>query len=102
VLSLTDSLIYKVIELIPLMLFCQKIIELWGEKISMHHAMPEALRPSTRGILVKESISRGKQRPLGKGLAKISIQSNILPQVWRVRQARKGACSQANLFDSAN
>jgi hypothetical protein len=79
VLSLADSLIYKGIELIPLMIFCQKIIDVCGEKISMHHAMPEALRPPTRCILVEESISRGMRRLLGKGLAKVSIQSNVLP-----------------------
>jgi hypothetical protein len=79
VLSLADSLIYKGIELIPLMIFCQKIIGFCGEKISMHHVMPEALRLPTRGILVEESISRGMRRLLGKGLAKVSIQSNVLP-----------------------
>ena len=58
--------------------FCQKIIDVCGEKILMHHAMPEALRPPTRGILVEESISRGMRKLFEKKLAKISIQSNLL------------------------
>jgi hypothetical protein len=79
VLSLGDSLIYKPNKIIPLLVFCQKIIGFCGEKISIHHTMPKALRPPTRGILVEGSINMGKRKLLEKGLAKISAQSNLLP-----------------------
>jgi hypothetical protein len=91
VLSLANSPTYKAIEIIPLMVFCQKIIGSRKEKISLHHTMPKALRPLTHGILVEESINRRKQELFEKRLAKISIQSNLLMQLWRVRQTRKGA-----------
>jgi hypothetical protein len=70
--SLADSPIYKVIEIIPFMVFCQKIIDSRGEKISIHHTMPKALRPITSGILLEGSINTGKRKLLEKGLAKIS------------------------------
>ena len=79
VLSLANSPIYKAIEIIPLMVFCQKIIGFCGKKISIHHTMPKALRPPTPGILAEESINRGKRKLFEKGLAKIVTQSNLLP-----------------------
>jgi len=70
-----------VIELIPLRVFCQKIIGFCVKKISIHHTVPKALRPPPRGILADESINRGKRKLLEKGLAKISTQSNLLTQL---------------------
>jgi len=78
VLSLADSLIYKVIELIPLMGFCQKIIDSRGEKILIHHTMAKAPRPLAPGILLEGSVNGRKRKLFEKGLAKISIQSNLL------------------------
>jgi hypothetical protein len=72
-LSLAASLIYKGIELIPLMGFCQNIIDSCCEKISIHHTMPTALRPLTPGILVEENLNGRKRKLFEKGLAKISI-----------------------------
>jgi hypothetical protein len=91
VLSLANSPTHKAIKTIPLMVFCQKIIGSCAEKISIHHTMPKALRPPTRGILVEESINRRKQELFEKRLAKISTQSDLLMQLWRVRQKWKGA-----------
>jgi hypothetical protein len=78
VLSLADSLIYKAFELIPLMGFCQKIIDVCGEKILIHHTMAKAPRPLAPGILLEGSINRGKRKLFEKKLAKISTQSNLL------------------------
>jgi hypothetical protein len=79
VFSLADTWLCEGIELIPSTVFCQKIIDFRGEKTSIHQRMRKALRPPWLGILGEESANRGKRKLLGKGPAKTSIQSNLLP-----------------------